>query len=295
MADGLATGRTPSRLESPWTGVDAVFGSQRVDEGQIARASYKHSTFVNVSFKGCVLHDSTFFDCTFIDCYFRNAVLRGCSFVGCRFIDCQFPKVEMSNCDLRYARFDNCVLDPGEAHTNLPREPNLREELTTRLAVAAEGQGRSAIARTYRLWAIEARQQHLAAAVRGENSWYREHFSGIDRLLAGVRWLASRGNGQLWGHGEKWHVLARNLLGMTFVLFPVLFWMASDGLQKASGTPGFADYVAVSVASVIPSADVSTVELASWTTRVIAGSAAFTGLVAAGLFVTILFRAVTRR
>jgi hypothetical protein len=145
------------------------------------------------------------------------------------------------------------------------------------------------------LIAISARQQHLVGAIRGENSWYQEHFSGFARLLAALRWLASRVNGWIWGHGEKWHVLARNLVIMTLVVFPALFWIASDGLDKNSGPLNPVDYFAVSVASVLSAAHISTVELADTTTRLVAASAAFAGIVSAGLFITILFRAVTRR
>ncbi len=284
-----------SALEAPWTGADRLFASQRVDDQVIASASFEHCTFVNVSFKDCELTNSTFVDCIFINCYFRKTRVHQSSFVGCRFMDCQFPKIQLSGCDFRYSRFDRCIVDAGEMKMNLPAEHNLREELAHQLAVAAESIGRTRQARRFRLQAIGAREAHLVAAVRGENSWYREKFSTLQQIGAATRWMGSRANGLLWGYGERWTALGRNLLIATFVVYPLLFWMAEGGLAKAGSEPNIGDFIALSVDSVLPMSDLATVELTSWVTRLVVGLEAFTGLVAAGLFVTILFRSVTHR
>ncbi|HJQ94297.1 MAG TPA: pentapeptide repeat-containing protein [Acidimicrobiia bacterium] len=290
-----AFGRTPSDLVSPWQGSDAVFSSKRIDGSAVVDASFSHCTFIKVSFKDCQIERSRFFDCTFVDCYFRSAQVRESGFVGSRFIDCLFPSIEITGSDFRFARFENCSLDPGEVRSSMPREHNLREELSARLEVAALQVGRSKDASTYKLWAIEARESHLLAAIRSENTYYRQHFPGLERFKAAVQWFGSKLNGWLWGYGEKWTVLVRNLMVATVVVFPGLFWLNIDGLRKASGDPNFADLLLVSLNYVFQGPGFSSLTLASTTTRILAAMATAAGLVSAGLLITMLFKAVTRR
>jgi uncharacterized protein YjbI with pentapeptide repeats len=86
------TTRPLTPLAAPWTHTDVSFADQRLDGVAVDVGIFSHSTFTNVSFKGCKLTDSRFINCTFISCYFRKTEIQSCKFDGCKFIDCGFPQ-----------------------------------------------------------------------------------------------------------------------------------------------------------------------------------------------------------
>ena len=183
----------------------------------------------------------------------------------------------------------------AEMEHSLPREPNLRQELARGLAIASDALGLDVDGRRYRLAAIEAREEHLRAAVLSKSDWYQRHYSGLRKFEALAQLVASRANGLVWGHGENWLVLVRNLLVLALIGFPAALWFARDGLQQQTGPPGVADLVWLSVTTIIPVDGVSSVVATTWASRVLLTSEAFVGAVGAGLLVTQLVRRMLTR
>jgi len=275
---------------------DRMVAAQRLDQKVIQGRRFSHCTFANVSFKEAQLTDSEFLDCAFINCYLRKTRLLNCRFVGSKFYACEFPKVSVQSCDFRYAKFFACAIPYDEMEHNLPSEPNLREELAAGLALAAEELGWSSEARGYRLAAIAAREDHLAAAVRAVSTWYKEHYPPLRRLAACVQLVASKMNGLLWGYGERSGVLLRNLVLLAAVVFPALLWsVRSDLAVSGGGTATFGDLLWLSVTTIIPVGAINSVTALSSAGRGILTLEAFCGIVIAGLFVTLLFRSVVNR
>jgi hypothetical protein len=179
---------------------------------------------------------------------------------------------------------------------NLPSEPNLREELTAVLAHASEMLGLTKEAREYRLQSIMAHESHLGAAVLAKSSWYKDHYTGFRRFKALIKLVASKTNGLLWGYGERWTVLLRNLLLLTFIFFPLLLLISRKGLHiSGHSNVGIGDIVWLSVDTMLPVGGITDVVAISGIARTILATEAFSGVVIAGLFVTFLFRAVVRR
>lgn len=249
-----------------------------------------------MSFKKADLKSCKFDDCAFVACYFRRTQIVNCSFVGAKFIGCELPKVTVHSSDFRYARFEECSIPFDEMEHSLPSEPNLREDLSVGLAVASEQLGLSSEARKYRLAAISAREKHLRAALLAKSEWYKDHYKGARRAGAGIRLLASKVDGELWGHGERWPILLRNLLIAALVIFPTLLWYNRDGLRDATeSSPGLADILWLSITTMIPVDGISTIEAIVPFTRGLLTFEAFLGIVIAGLFVTLLVRSALRR
>jgi hypothetical protein len=267
---------------------DKMIAAQRLDLTKIKNRRVSHCTFANVSFKEAELTNSEFLDCAFINCYFRKTRLVNCRFIGSKFYDCEFPRVAVQSCDFKYARFFNCGIPYDEMEHNLPSEPNLREELTAGMALAAETVGSTKDARNYRLAAVAAREDHLTAAVLAASTWYKEHYPPLRRLAACAQLFSSKINGLLWGHGERPGVLLRNLLVLAVIVFPYLLWVNGG----SSVTVG--DVLWLSVTTIIP---VDGMDSAATTTatRLILAVEAFCGIVIAGLFVTLLLRSVVNR
>jgi len=242
------------------------------------------------------LKDTEFMDCAFLNCYFRRARIVTCSFVGSKFYGCEFPKASVQSSNFRYAKFFSCAIPFDEMEHNLPPEPNLREEVALGLAIAADERSWGAEARQYLLSAIAAREDHLVAAVQGRSTWYKEHYPPLRRLGALLALAASKLNGQLWGHGERWTVLLRNLIILAFLVFPALLWFVRSELQVAGdGTLQFGDVLWLSITTIVPVSAVSSVSASGATSRAVLTFEAFAGIVIGGLFVTLLLRSVVKR
>lgn len=274
---------------------DMLFAATRKDSETLEGMEFEHCTFANVSFKAVVLRQCRFTDCAFLSCYFRKCEMVGTAFIGCKFVGCDFPKVTIQSCDFKHSRFEECSIPFAEMEHSLPREPNLREELAQELAIASDIRGLGANGRLYRLAAIQAREEHLYAAVRSNSDWYRRHYPGLRKLEALVELTASRINGLVWGYGEKWHVLIRNLFILALAIFPAALWLTQDGLHLQSAPLSFGDLIWLSVTTIIPIGGAVSVVATNWVSRAILTSEAFIGVVAAGLLVTLLVRRMLTR
>lgn len=287
--DALAAGRKLKPLGAPWVGTDALYASARVDGQTISRGNYAHSTFSNISFLNAKLIGCKFLNCIFVNCYFRRADLRDCSFVGCRFIECNFKKTVFEGGDYGYSTFERCFAPFSEFQYALPSRPNLKQDLARNLSLAAEQLGQSDEGRRYRLVALDANKAHLFAAVRAESEWYRTHYDVIGRLYALIQLFWHYLNSLLWRHGESALRLLSVAIGLVFILFPALSYLATQG---AVSVP---DLLWLSLANFLSIDRLSNVHLLSTWIRSISAVEALLGILFAGLYVTVLVKALLRR
>jgi hypothetical protein len=273
---------------------DTLFIDERFeDKKQLTGVRFEHCTFANISFKGATLRDCHFKACVFEGCYFRETTLRDCHFPASRFVDCEFPKPSIFGCGFQYTRFRRTAPEFGLMEPNLPGEPNLCRDLCQNLATEAAALGHEREARRYRLRGIQEHEEFLRRGYRWSDDYSESHFPGLQRVLAFVALCWSRLNGWLWGHGEYIRRLLLNLLVLAFVLGPGLLYLFKDHLHgKASVDLG--DCLALSVASVLNNSGTSGVS-ATGIGLAIVLTLTGSGLLFLGLFVTYLFRAVTRR
>lgn len=284
-------GRSVSTLAEPYIGQDFASGGQRFNGQTISDADYKHCTFANHSFLKTKILNGVFLNCVFIGCYFRRAELQNTRFTGCRFIDCNFSHISLKSCDFRYSTFHGCQLPFDEFVHCLPSEHNLREEITRNLAIESSNLGHAREARSYRMAEIRAHEEHLLSAVKGNSNWYREHYDSLRRIEALVQWLLSLLNRWLWGYGERAWVLVRNLLLVSVIIFPVLFYILRDELEHTSHrVPGLMEILHFSFENVIPAGVVSNVVAVGNAARVLAGIESILGVVAIALFASYIFR-----
>jgi hypothetical protein len=276
--------------------VDLLFAGQRLDGMTISDRKFQHCTFSNISFKDVELNHTEFLDCTFIGCYFRKSKIQNCIFPGSKFISCQFPKISVQACNFSYVSFENCVMPFAEMEFNLPSEPNLGQELSSNLAHAAETLGLTKEACDYKLYSIKANETHLWAAVCSRTTWYQTHYPGINRFFAFIKYLSSKINGLLWGHGERLGIVLRNFVVLTFLIIPFFLWLSRSGISTPGKTePNFFDLEGLSVSTILAVSGISDLVATSEWARVILLAEKFCGLILAGLFITILFRTIVRR
>jgi len=289
----LLANRPLTPLAGPWAHSDVAFAGQRLDGVAIEMGLFTHCTFANVSFKGCSIADSHFIDCTFISCYFRKATIQGSKFDGCKFVDCDFPQVRVQATKFMFPHFKDCFINFDEMQPNLPTEPQLREMVAIELAREAYALGDTRDARRYRLEALRAHEGHLLQAFRASSSYYREHYDVLDRVQAGAAWIGSQANRLIWGNGERGFTLLRNFLLLVFIAFPVLFY-AVGGIQATSGKITTIDYELLSIDTATSYSGLSGVRVISTASTIVGASEITLGLLAFGLFITILFRRITR-
>ena len=199
---------------------DLIFAAVRKDNDTLEGLEFQHCTFANVSFKEAKVRHCRFIDCAFLGCYFRKSEMVGSTFLGCKFLSCEFPKITIQSCDFKYSRFENCALPFDEMEHSLPREPNLRTELGNGLAIAADALGLQRDSRRYRLVAIQAKEEHLYAAVMSQSEWYQRHYPGLRKLSP--HWA----NCSRVMHTEQFGVMAKNRW-FSFVTYSFWFWSCS--------------------------------------------------------------------
>ena len=289
-------GRTFARLSDVTRGSDMAFGSERHDSALLEHWHFEHCTFVNISFLESTLRNGNFLNCVFVECYFRKSTLDSSKFTGCRFIDCNFNRVSVLSSQFVYSSFRSCQIPYKELQHSLPREPNLREDLTRNLFLESRALGLSSEAREYRLAALRAREDHLSAAFTGRSKWYREHFDCMARVYAGVRLVFSRLNGVLWGYGENARRLLLNIALLALLVFPILFSFASNGVASVDGRElRIWDYIYFSIETAFPTPLNSGVVAVGHTARILTIVESLLGYLFIALVASHVFRWSIRR
>ncbi|MEV4261649.1 pentapeptide repeat-containing protein [Kribbella sp. NPDC049584] len=280
-------GRTLADFTAPYEGELLLFASQFADGNRIKNAKYAHCTFAHISFKGVELTNSSFLNCVFVGCYFRDAMFSASHFVGCRFIDCNFKDVKLRASDFRYAQFRGCYLPSPELLLSAPGEPNLQMTLFAELSRAADSLGDQGEAREYKLASIRATNAHLRAAVKAKNSWYEAHYPLGRRIdaMGTLGWHTL--NRVLWKHGESaWRLLIIATV-VALVLFPLAFKVAVD-------LP-FGEAVWLSLSNFLSLDRLSSAQTTTTTARILSTLEGLSGVLFAGMYVTLLLKALLRR
>lgn len=279
-----------AKLADTTSGSDYLFASERLDGTDVVGRQISHSTFVNLSFLDGKIQHSKFINCIFVNCYFRKAEINASAFVGCRFIDCNFDFSTIRNSDFKYAKFQRSVLPYRDMQFSAPSEPNLRRDLFHELSRSADSIGDVEGARAYRLAAISATNVHLWAGVKAQSTWYAEHFPIERRLSAGLTLVWHYVNRVLWQHGESAWRLLRSALIAVVGLFPLLLFMGRD---NSSGS--FGEAIWLSASNFLLLDRLSDLPADSTYLRIVCAAEALSGIVFAGLFVTLVVKALLRR
>ena len=284
-------GRAAGNLDGVTSGSDIAFGSTRLDGQELRDWDFKHCTFANISFKNSPLQDCKFLNCIFVDCYFRRSTLTNSHFVGCRFVDCNFSYVSIQSSHFKYSSFRKCQIPFAELRHSLPTEANLRESLAHNLFVESRALGLRAEARSYRLAALTAKEADLRAGISGESEWYRTHFEGSKRFRARRQLWFSRFNRYAWGYGESSWRLLWNVLLVSIVVFPALFYATRSGLSSGNGgAVGLWDIIYFSVETAFPAPLGSDIEAVGYLARALAIAESLLGFVFVALFASNVFR-----
>lgn len=297
MASEFLVGREQKALTSPYSARDAVFAGARLDGSKVEDPDYAHCTFANVSFKDVEIVGGKFENCTFIACYFRRSIMTKVEFAACKFIDCLFPGIQLDRVLFRFPSFRGCLIEWDRLSGCWPKNPHERFLMLANLESEAERRGDLEEARTYRLAANGAWEDHLIAAFRGTERYYQEHFrSTKERKRQRNRYVRSKINRFLWGYGEQGLVLLRNFVIATCVVFPLIFFLLRHQFDVEKGTdPAAEDFLFISLSTVLPGAGSHEVVDPSVLVQAVQLAESFVGIIAAGMLIALLLKAVERR
>lgn len=288
----------PLRKLTPGGGstADVLFASDRIDGLAIEDAKYAHCTFANVSFKDCTLLHTTFINCVFANCYFRKTKFNSIVFTGCKFIDCDLSKVDIRACNFKfYNTFTNCYIQYGELKNSLPSEGNLRSLLCSNLAREARQFDDIGDSEMYRQTAAKGLEEHLWAVVTHQSAFYKEKYRGSERLNALIEYVASKSRGYLWGYRRSWLVVLRNWAALNLVVFPVIFFLLRDGVERQGQPATVLDLWVGSIGNSLPGAGISDVQFVSVPAQLVAFVEVLLALVLGALIAALLFRSIFER
>lgn len=299
MSSALLLGRNSATLDPAQDATDALFAAFRADDKTFSGRKYSHCTFANISFKGATFEGCEFLDCAFLDCYFRNTTISSTKLTGCKFVDCTLKDLVLVDPDFRFPTFRGCFIPYKDIEGKLPDDPGYCFKMADELAreAAANGAGSESDARSYRLAAAAAYEQHLRHIALSVGNPYYKHFGGEARWAAARSWVWRKINGALWGYGEKGRVLGLNFTFVGAIFFPVLFWLFfRDSLSLSGGAPlGLFDYELFSFDNLLAGTGFSGVTFTGTATRTFVGVEVLVGLVFIGLFISLIFNWMRRR
>ena len=136
-------------------------------------------------------------------------------------------------------------------------------------------------------------EEALRRGYRWTDDYSRTHYPELQRVTAFIRLCGSKINGWIWGHGEYIRRLLLSVAVLALLVGPVLLY-ATRGDLRPAGSRSVGDYIALSVSSFLNNAGVTGIR-ATGLAQVIVLALGASGLIFLGLFVTYVFRAVTRR
>ena len=198
---------------------DTVKDDLKVTDTAIQTCHFLRIGAKNASFKKCSLTQ-----CLFEDVYLRNATFTDVHLTGSTFRNCNLDKASLQGCDLRYCTFQATHLNRDEVLGNLPVEPNLKRDLARNLRKNFESIGDKESADIFLDIEIEAHEQELLGIFRRKTAYYRSHYSGIDQVIAGLKYLSSRFSGVVWGYGHRVHRLVASYLIITFTFALITYF-----------------------------------------------------------------------
>jgi hypothetical protein len=193
-----------------------------------------------------------------------------------------------------HARFDRTLIPYKDMEPSFPPLANVCRDMSARLAVQASMLGQNSDARLYRLTSIAKGEEALWRAWRASDKYSEDHYpTSVDRVGALLQWVLSKVNGLLWGYGESMRRLLFNVFLLGVVICPILFLLTTDDLRSSPAvTTG--DAWLLSLGSILSNSGSTGITAVGVAELVVLVESAL-GFLFFGLFVTYLFRAVTRR
>ena len=180
--------------------------------------------FTDVNFKQSIIRECYFRKCKFVRCLFDGANIKECNFKGAQFTGCSFE----------YTTWEKTLLEERFLDSCLPSKQNIARDLVRSLRNNFVQIGDYEAVNKAAAIEVKLTGEHLFKAAYSRESWYREHYVGIERLKHGFQHARWKSLDLLWGNGESlWKVVGCcvvvNVLGAIALM-----------IRTGAFTPGYA-------------------------------------------------------
>lgn len=271
MTSALKPVKRIIETDKEWT--DAVSNAALSDR-VFQRVSAKRIRFENVDFRYCV----------FDGCYLRLCTFDSCDFTGCRFVGSSFHGSTFVGCKFDYAVFERTLIDSDILDNCCPPFENLKLRFARTLRMNYQALGDSDAVNKAILVELHATRVHLSKAWRGNESYYRQKYSGTAKLKAFFSWLRFVVSDVIWGNGESASHLIRTTLALVVLLAALDTVFTKNPMLVADWASALGGALQVFLGTQQPSYP-----------GLIVAAIALTRYVVLGLFVSILVRRFARR
>lgn len=252
--------------------------------------SCSRTTFSKVSFNSIKMTNLSFNHCVFIGCYFNKSTLRHIDFKNCTFIECEFNNMSINNCNFFYTNWKSTYIKFSELKNSLPSKHNNRSRLCKVMAKNCIDDGNIAEYKKYFFESIKAREDQYISIILKNEDFYMNNYTEIDSIKHIFKLLKSKFSRYAWGYGES---ITRILLSsiVNVILFSHIY-LFSEVIANLP-TDRFINALYVSFCNFFTiSSDITFNETFYRYVTIVEG---FTGIIFAGLFVTVLFKKINTR
>src|SRR6266542_4349133 len=265
----------------------------------VANEDFLHYTFEDFGARQVQFNNCNFSYSVFNRAYFYGAAFDNCKFIGARFIDCNFRSARFIRCDFSYSSFRGTTIPSKELMCNVPERPNVRRELMQALRANAISLANDEDAKIFIRKEMKAEELHNQKAREAAEDYYAPKYGWSSNRWNWIRvrieyiWLWIQRFG--WGYGEyPWRLLR----SIALLLLALAILLAMKTGQAATG---FIETLLHSIKRIL--SVFLAIPLTSQQDRIDEGFVVWLLLsltavmryVALGLFVTMLFRRLSKR
>jgi Pentapeptide repeats (9 copies) len=265
----------------------------------MANENFLHYTFEDFGARQVQFNNCNFSYSIFTRAYFYGAEFDNCKFIGTRFTDCNFKSARFSQCDFSYSSFRGTTIPSKEVMCNVPTEPNVRRELMQALRANAISLVNDEDAKFFIRQEMRAAELHNQKAREAREGYYAPKYGWATNRWNWMRvrieyiWLWIQRFG--WGYGEyPWRLLR----SIALLLLALAILLAMKTGQTITGfietlLPSVKRILSVFLAIPLPSTQNQIDE--GFVIWLLLSLTAVLRYVALGLFVTMLFRRLSKR
>ena len=183
-----------------------------------------------------------------------------------------------------------------EIKSCLPQEPNLRRDLARSLRSNFLAMGDKKSADIFLNIEIQANEELSKSILLSRTQYFKENYDLIDRIWEGLRYIASRLSGLIWGYGYRVDRLLMSFVFITIICSLATYFLGINFIVDPDTSPrslsfgesilsAFSGTISVSVLSVIPT---------SLLGKLILLAESFFGTIFLALLAATFYRRITR-
>lgn len=220
--------------------IDSMFiQSKRVNETDkwvrenVSDRNLSNHLFVRLVAKGRRFKNVKFQYSIFDNCYLRKCVFDSCDFTGARFTASSLYESSFVGCKFDYCTFERTVVGSEILDVGCPGYENLKLRFARTLRMNYQQLGDAKSSNKAIEVELRATEIHLFKAWRSNESYYRQKYTGLDRLKVFIEWVDFKVLDFVWGNGESTFKLLR-AVAIVLACMAVIDVMAWGEVGKVS-------------------------------------------------------------